>query len=91
MSNLTPDERKQLAALLRKARAGVKTGRKPFGETPEERAALARMQEMRDKGLTLKQLACLMEAEKFKTKSGKPWTAAIVNKLLSKKKGGAKR
>lgn len=69
-------------------------GRKPFGSRPGEDKALQRMKELRHKPkrgdrLSFAQIAEKLTAEGFTTRTGKPWAAQVVGRILRREKGQA--
>lgn len=83
--------RKLRAARARKrAEAGRCEGVKPFGNLPGEMDAIERMKRLRrkpvgkDKRLSFAKIADALEAEGFKTRSGKPWAASTVKQILNR-------
>lgn len=79
------------AARERIRRSGKRCeGRKPFGQTEAERAAIDRMRQLRRKPvkgarLSLADVAAALDAEGHQSRTGKPWTAEAVRKILSRK------
>jgi len=62
-------------------------GRKPFGSFPSELETLARLRELRRKPphgrrRSLQQICDCLNLEGLPTRSGKPWTKQVVNRLL---------
>lgn len=90
-------EKTSIVAKLRKARARKKaeTGRcegvKPFGAFPGETEAIAAMRSLRRKPIgkakrmSFAKIAARLDADGFASRSGKPWTAEAVRKILGRK------
>lgn len=91
-------EKNQLARRLRKGREKVKQekgkceGRKPYGETQEERHIIQRIRAMRRRrrngtpGMTLQEIADRLNSEGIKTKDGKTWTPVQIFNVVGKAK-----
>ena len=91
-------EKNQLVRRLQKARLRVKEltgrceGRKPYGETPEEKQVIHRIRAMRrtrknrTPGMTLQAIADRLNSEGIPTRLGKQWTPGQVHTLLNRKK-----
>lgn len=92
-------EKNQLVRRLQKARDLRSTqakrrieGRKPYGQTPEERHIIQRIRAMRrtrknnTPGMTLQEIADRLNGEGIKTKDGKTWTPVQVFNLAGKAK-----
>lgn len=100
MAVMSQFEKTSLVAKLRKARNRMKAetgrceGRKPFGHHPEEQATLNRMMELRilpgrsvhrDRPKrSYAQIAAMLEEEGLKTRSGKPWSAQSIRKIVDR-------
>lgn len=88
--------RKLKAARARKRQeTGCCEGRKPFGYTPEERATLDRMHELRRKprgkdAMSYGKIAKTLDAEGRLSRSGKPWTTQSVRIILTRGKTSSK-
>jgi site-specific DNA recombinase len=93
-------EKNQLVRRLRKARDSRSArarrrieGRKPYGETPEEKHIVQRIRAMRRRrrngtpGMTLQQIADRLNSEKITTKNGKEWTPTQVFNVVGRKAG----
>lgn len=82
---------KTRAARERIRRSGQRCeGRKPFGRTEAERAAIERMRQLRRKPVkgiraSLAKVAASLDAEGHKSRTGKPWTAEAVRQILARK------
>lgn len=78
------------AARERKRSRGERCeGRKPFGTFPGEIKTLARIRELRrkpphGKRRSLQQVCDILNSEGRPTRSGKPWTKQVVNRILGK-------
>jgi DNA invertase Pin-like site-specific DNA recombinase len=64
-------------------------GRKPFGTLPGEAETLARIRDLRRKPpngrrRSLQQVCDALNAERLATRSGKPWTKQVVNRILGR-------
>jgi len=91
-------EKNQLVRRLKKGRQTAKEktgrceGRKPYGETEEEQAAIRRIRAMRrrrkngTKGMTLQAIADRLNSEGVTTKDGGQWSPAQVHRVLNRKK-----
>lgn len=65
-------------------------GRKPFGTMPGEAATLARLRELRRKPpygrrRSLQQVCDALNAEGRSSRTGKPWTKGVVNRILGRR------
>lgn len=88
-------EKNQLVRRLRKGREraraeGIREGRKPYGETPEERAVIRRVKALRRNrkgrpGHTLQEIADILNAEDIPTKTGGKWTTSQISRLTKRK------
>ena len=78
----------RIAREKKRQETGRCEGRKPFGHTPEEKVTLARMEELRyrrDKiPRSLRVIAATLDAEGLSSRSGKPWTAQTVKRILGR-------
>jgi site-specific DNA recombinase len=93
-------EKNQLVRRLQKARLRVKEqtgrceGRKPYGETPEEKTVIHRIRAMRrtrrnhTPGMTLQAIADRLNSEGIPTSLGKKWTPGQIHAWLNRKKRG---
>lgn len=68
-------------------------GTKPFGTLPSERAALARILDMRraNRGrgrVSFAKIAATLNAEKIPTRSGRPWAPAVVFGIVKRLRPG---
>jgi DNA invertase Pin-like site-specific DNA recombinase len=78
------------AARERKRSRGERCeGRKPFGTLPGETETLLRIRELRrkpphGKRRSLQQVCSALNAEGRPTRSGKPWTKQVVNRILER-------
>jgi site-specific DNA recombinase len=92
-------EKNQLARRLRKGRDAKSAeekrrceGRKPFGQTPEEKHIIQRIRAMRRRrkngtpGMTLQAIAERLNEEGITTKDGKRWTPTQVFNVVGKAK-----
>jgi site-specific DNA recombinase len=89
-------EKSQLVLRLRKGRErarqdrGKCEGRKAFGETPDEKAIVRRVKALRRRkrngkpGHTLQEIANRLNGEDIKTKTGKDWHPAQIQRLLQR-------
>lgn len=66
----------------KKAKTGKGEGRHAFGEKPEEAQALEQIREWRATGATAKHIAAALNVSNYKSRSGKPWLAATVAKIV---------
>jgi site-specific DNA recombinase len=57
-------------------------GRKPFGQTDEEHAAIARMKALRSEGTPLLAIAATLNKEKHRPRAAKRWYASSVLAIL---------
>jgi DNA invertase Pin-like site-specific DNA recombinase len=70
----------------RRSRGERCEGRKPFGTLPGERETLLRIRELRrkpphGKRRSLQQVCDVLNSEGLKTRTGKPWTKQVVNRI----------
>jgi len=88
---LSQYEKCQIVAKLRGARMRMREregrceGRKPFGHHDHERAAIARMKELRKLGMGFDRIAAQLNVERIPTRTGRPWHGVVVNRVLSRK------
>jgi DNA invertase Pin-like site-specific DNA recombinase len=68
----------------RKERVGKGQGRHAFGEKLGEAQTLEQIWEWRATGATCAHIADDLNALQFKTRSGKPWRASVVSKILAR-------
>jgi DNA invertase Pin-like site-specific DNA recombinase len=73
----------------RRARGERCEGRKPFGTLPGEAETLTRIRELRRKPphgrrRSLQQICDALNAEGLSTRTGKPWTKGVVNRILGR-------
>jgi DNA invertase Pin-like site-specific DNA recombinase len=87
------------STIVAKLRAGIdrmrretgrREGRKPFGTRPGEAETLARMRALgrkprNGKRLSYRGIAAVLDSEGLPSRSGKPWTAPVVKRLLERK------
>lgn len=79
-------ERTRTAMAHMKAQ-GVKFGGPALGETADEQATLARICELRDEALSLRQIVARLDAEGYKTKRGGRWAPETLRKVLARQEG----
>lgn len=77
------------ARVRRRRETGRCEGRKPFGEHPGEDRVLARMRQLRRKprgrdGLSYREVAARLNAEQLPTRTGMPWRAGTVRRILTR-------
>jgi DNA invertase Pin-like site-specific DNA recombinase len=65
-----------------KTKAGWSEGRKPFGFREDEQEIIARMKSLRAAGGNWENISNPLNAEGFKTRSGKSWFAATVRRIV---------
>lgn len=63
-------------------------GRKPYGDRPGESDTLQMMRELRAKGTTFAQIAEALNGAGTTARSGGPWFAQTVHKILARQLGG---
>jgi hypothetical protein len=73
----------------KRSRGGRCEGRKPFGTLHGEVQTLLRIRELRRKPpngrrRSLQQACDALNAEGLQTRSGKPWTKQVVNKIVTR-------
>ena len=90
-------EKNQIVHRLRKGRERCKAergrceGRLPYGQTPAEKETIHRIKNMRRRhkgghpGMTLKQIADILNQENISTRLGKRWTAGQIHVILNRK------
>ena len=61
-------------------------GRKPYGHYPDELTGLIMMKDIYQKGWSLSFIATFLNESNVKTRSGKPWRAPTVAKILAREK-----
>jgi len=71
------------ARQLRRRRTGRCEGRKPFGTRPGEAETLARMRLLND-GRTVYAIAQVLNAEGLPSRTGKPWSATTIKRILDR-------
>jgi Recombinase len=72
-------------ARMRKCAAeGRCEGKKPFGRSPEERAAIERMNLLRVEGLSFDGIAQRLISEGIPARAGKPWHGVVINRILAR-------
>jgi DNA invertase Pin-like site-specific DNA recombinase len=76
----------------KRARGERCEGRKPFGSVPDEAETLAKIRALRrkpphGKRRSLQQICDMLNAEGGPTRSGKPWTKQVVNRILGRVAG----
>jgi len=74
------------ARARKRAREGRCEGRKPFGYYPGERAALDRIQALRNEGLGFDRIAARLNDENIATRTGKRWHGVVINRILTGKR-----
>ena len=95
LASIAQFEKTGIVAKLRKARQRVKAttgrceGRKPFGDRDGEAATLERMKALRRKRkgcepMSFAKVAAALDAEGHPSRSGKPWTAEAVRKIVGR-------
>lgn len=83
------------AALAVKKARGERVGTIPYGfrtaeggarleESPEEQRTIAKARELRDRGVTLRGIASMLDLEGFKTRAGTAFTHVQVSKMLGR-------
>jgi site-specific DNA recombinase len=82
-------DKRLTVAKLKKARQRIRRqtgrceGQRPFGSGPGEAATLARMRELND-GRTAYAIAAKLNRQGLPSRTGKPWTATVVRRILSR-------
>lgn len=71
-------------ALQYKKEQGVRLGRPPLGPDADDAAMVARINEMRERELTLQTIADRLEAEGYPTKRGGRWAPETVRKIIAR-------
>ena len=71
------------ARIRKRAAAGRCEGRKPFGQTESEKAAVARMYALRAEGLAFDRIAERLNAEAVPTRTGRRWHGVVINRILT--------
>jgi DNA invertase Pin-like site-specific DNA recombinase len=71
------------ARMRKRAAEGRCEGRKPFGKDESEKAAIARMKELRAEGLAFDRIAERLNLEGVSTRTGKRWHGIVINRILS--------
>lgn len=90
MGAIAEYDRAMITAKLAGARRRMKdkTGRcegvKPFGTFPTEIGAIAYMKQVRASGSTFANVAIALNQSIYPTRSGRPWTAGVVCKILAR-------
>lgn len=74
------------AALQYKKEQGVRLGRPPLGPEADNAATVARINEMRQRELTLTEMAERLEAEGHRTKRGGRWAPETVRKIIARQR-----
>jgi DNA invertase Pin-like site-specific DNA recombinase len=59
-------------------------GRHAFGEKPGEETILMGIRDRRRQGMTSKKIAEYLNLDQIPTRSGKPWRASVVSKILAR-------
>lgn len=83
-------ERAMIVLKLRGARQRMKSktgrceGQKPYGTTPEESLTLARIHDLRAQGDTTGRIAHKLACEGIVARSGRPWHASSIAKILAR-------
>jgi DNA invertase Pin-like site-specific DNA recombinase len=72
------------SALAYKKEQGVRLGRPPLGADADDAAMVAAIAEMRQRELTLREMAERLEAEGYKTKKGGRWAPETVRKIIAR-------
>lgn len=67
-----------------KAKTGSCEGRKPFGAREGEAEAIKFMRQHREAGHTFANVAIAMNQSKYRTRTGKPWIAPVICKILKR-------
>jgi DNA invertase Pin-like site-specific DNA recombinase len=81
-------ERSMIVSKLRgardrkRAKDGHCEGRKPYGHRPGEQTTIALMKKLRAEGKGVNRIADALNADGVKSRSGKLWYAATVNRIL---------
>lgn len=68
----------------KKAETGRCEGRKPFGVTKKEKAAIIRMLELRATGMSYAEIALSLDAEGHGTRGGKKWSPQSVSNIVNR-------
>lgn len=95
MASIAEFDKCSIVLKLRAARAKIRLkdgrceGRKPFGHFEGEQAALDRMRALRRKPkggerMSFAKVAATLDAEGFQSRSGKPWSAESVRKIIGR-------
>ncbi|HEU5340156.1 recombinase family protein [Edaphobacter sp.] len=85
-------ERRRLVERLRKGRElsrriyGRCEGQKPYGHYSAERATLELIYELRRNRLTSREIAASLNGRGLYARSGKPWQAAIISRIIRRAK-----
>jgi DNA invertase Pin-like site-specific DNA recombinase len=66
----------------KRAKNGRCEGRKPFGAREGERSIIKHMQKLRDTGMALVKIADKLNEDHVPTRTGKPWHAMTVSRIL---------
>jgi DNA invertase Pin-like site-specific DNA recombinase len=72
------------ARQLSRRRDGRCEGAKPFGYYDGEAEAIQRMHALRNEGASYGQIARTLDAEGIATRSGRPWSASVVRRILTR-------
>ena len=67
-----------------RTREGRCEGRKPYGQTEQERAAMARMRTLRGSGLHFAEVAAQMNSESIPTRTGGAWHGGTISKIVAR-------
>jgi len=76
--------KKLRAAALRAKAEGRPCGQKPFGITPEEQDALRQLHEWSLQGYSTQDVADMMNARGYPTRTGVPWSRHTINGILAR-------
>lgn len=71
------------ARMRKRASEGRCEGRKPFGRSEAERAAMDRMKALRAEGLAFDRIAERLNVEGVPTRTGKRWHGVVINRILT--------
>jgi DNA invertase Pin-like site-specific DNA recombinase len=75
------------AALAAKKARGERIGAEPYGRDQDERQVLALIEECREAGFSLPEIARELNAKKFTTRAGTPWKWEYVRSILKTRRG----
>lgn len=71
------------ARMRKRAAEGRCEGRKPFGRSEAEKAAMDRMKALRAEGLAFDRIAERLNVEGVPTRTGKRWHGIVINRILT--------